>query len=148
MTAASASPTDSAGARQIAASLARSAGTAATAAQIADATVAAWHVIDGALAPIIGRRGVAALYQRSLHLNHPVHPWLPAATEKLQASLDTTGLKSALAQQDAASAATASGAVLQTFHDLLATPVGPSLTDRLLRSVWAGFLSGSPTQDT
>ncbi|MEO8804785.1 MAG: hypothetical protein ABI433_01780 [Burkholderiaceae bacterium] len=139
---------DSAGARQIAAALARNGGAAATAPQVADATVAAWHVIDGALNPIIGQRGVAALYQRSLHLNRQGHPWLPAATEALQASLDTAALKSALARQDAAAAATAAGAVLQTFHELLAALVGPSLTDRLLRSVWAGFLSGSPTQDT
>ena len=37
---------------------------------------------------------------------------------------------------------------LQTFHELLATLVGPSLTERLLRSVWADSSSGPPAQDT
>lgn len=139
---------DSQGARQIAASLARHAGAAATAPHVADATVAAWQAIDAALSPIIGQRGVAALYLRSLHLNRPVHPGLPAATEGLQSSMDTGALKSALAQQDAAGAAAAGGAVLQTFHELLTTLIGPSLTERLLRSIWVDFLSASPAQDT
>ena len=40
----------------------------ADAEQLADAIVAMWLEIDQALHPIIGHRGVAALYNRSLHL--------------------------------------------------------------------------------
>ena len=40
------------------------------------------------------------------------------------------------------------GALLQTFYELLASLVGPSLTERLLRSVWAHSSSGPPAQDT
>lgn len=140
---------DSKAGRQIAASLASRGGVAAaaTAAQIADATVAAWQAIDSALAPIIGQRGVAALYKRSLHLNRLLRPCLNAALETTEAPLGLASLKAALAQQSADDAAAIGGELLQTFHELLTTLVGPSLTERLLRSVWTGFLSGPPAQD-
>ena len=138
---------DSKAGRQIAASLAARAGVAATASQIADATVAAWQGIDSALAPIIGQRGVAALYKRSLHLNRPVRPCLTAAIESTEALLGLAALKSVMAQQSADDAAAIGGELLQTFHELLTTLVGPSLTERLLRSVWTDFLSGPPAQD-
>ena len=138
---------DSKAGRQIAASLAARAGVAATASQIADATVAAWQGIDSALAPIIGQRGVAALYKRSLHLNRPLRPCLNAAIETTEALLGLAALKSVMAQQSASDAAAIGGELLQTFHELLTTLVGPSLTERLLRSVWTDFLSGPPAQD-
>jgi hypothetical protein len=140
-------PQDSKAGRQIAASLAYRAGSAATASQIADATLEAWQAIESALAPIIGQRGVAALYKRSLHLNRPARPALAAALEGTQPLLDLEPLKNALAQQSAAEAAATGGELLQTFHELLTTLVGPSLTERLLRSVWTNFLSGPPAQD-
>lgn len=140
-------PLDSKAGRQIAASLADRAGAAATASQIADTTVAAWQVIDSALAPIIGPRGVAALYRRSLHLVRQSHPCLAAALEGLQPVLDLESLRLVLAQQDADEAAAIGGQVLQTFYELLTTLVGPSLTERLLRSVWANFLGAPPAQD-
>lgn len=130
--------------RQIAASVAARAGVAATAAQIADTTVAAWQAIDSALAPIIGQRGVAALYKRSLHLNRPLRPCLNAAIETTEALLGLAALKSVLAQQSAIEAAAIGAELLQTFHELLTTLVGPSLTERLLRSVWIEFLSAPP----
>ena len=130
--------------RQIAASLAARAGVAATAAQIADTTVAAWQAIDSALAPIIGQRGVAALYKRSLHLNRPLRPCLNAAIETTEARLGLAALKLVLAQQSAIEAAAIGAELLQTVHELLTTLVGPSLTERLLRSVWIEFLSAPP----
>ena len=134
--------------RQIEASLTHQAGAVATAAQIADATIATWQQIDTALAPIIGQRGVVALYKRSLHLNRQSHPWLAGTPEGVQTTLDLAPLKSVLAQQSSANAAVAGSALLQTFHELLTSLIGASLTERLLRSVWATFLSGPPAQDT
>jgi hypothetical protein len=140
-------PLDSTAGRQIAASLAYRAGGAATAAQIADATVASWQVIDSALAPIVGQRGVAALYKRSLHLNRHARPCLETALEGSSTQLELELLKAAMAQQSADDAAAIGGEVLQTFHELLTTLLGPSLTERLLRSVWTHFLSGPTAQD-
>jgi len=52
-----------------------------------------------------------------------------------------------MAQQSAGTAAAIGGEILQTFYELLSMLVGPSLTERLLRSVWADFLSGPVVKD-
>ena len=134
--------------RRIAASLAQRAGGPASADQVADATVAAWRDINSTLNPIIGTRGVAALYRRSLFLQRQAHPWLAGALDGPATGIDLAVLKSVLAQQDSDAAAAAGGAALQTFHELLTNLVGASLTERLLRSVWATFLSGPAAKDT
>ena len=118
------------------------------AAQIADAVVATWKKIDAALSPIIGHGSVAVLYMRSLHLIDPAHPWLADMHQGVQTTVDMAALKAILAQQDSETAAAAGGALLQTFYELLASLVGPSLTERLLRSVWENPLSGPSAQDT
>jgi len=133
--------------RQIAAPLAHRVEKQADAEQIAVAVVAIWLEIDTALAPIIGRRGIAALYGRSLYLTVSVHPWLANAHDGVQADMNLAGLKSVLAQQNSAKAAAAGDALLHTFYELLTTLVGPSLTERLLRSVWENSFSGTPPQD-
>ena len=116
--------------------------------QIAEAIAATCLAIDGALSPIIGHRGVAALYKRSLHVTARTHAWLAGAQEGPPGSMDVPTLTPLLAQQTSAEAAAAGALLLQTFYDLLATLVGPSLTERLLHSVWATFLSGPSAQDT
>lgn len=138
---------DSRAEEQIAASLAQYKGVKATALQIADTTAVAWQAIEVALTPIIGPRGVAALYKRSLHLNRQTHPGLGNVAEAVQTSIDTAPLQSVLAQQAAGDAAVIGAAVFQTFYELLTSLVGPSLTERLLRSVWVHFLSAHPAQD-
>jgi hypothetical protein len=45
-------------------------------------------------------------------------------------------------------AAAGGSALFLRFHDLLASLVGASLTDRLLRSVWTHSSAVSPVQDT
>lgn len=121
---------------------------AKTAGQVADTMVSTWQDIDAVLSPVIGQRGVAMLYKRSLYLIRPLHPWLAGVHEGTQATVDLEALKSAFAQQSSTNAAAAGGAFLQTFYELLASLIGPSLTERLLRPVWAPFSSGPPAQDT
>ena len=139
---------DSPEARKIAASLAQRAGARANAAQVADATVAVWRDVDAALNSVIGVRGVAALYRRSLFLQRLACPWLATALTTSATAMDLAALNAALAQQDSAVAAAVGGATLQTFYELLTNLVGPSLTERLLRAVWATFSGGSPAKDT
>ncbi len=138
---------DSRAEEQIAASLAQYKGVKATALQIADSTAVAWQAIEVALTPIIGPRGVAALYKRSLHLNRHRHACLGDVAQAVQTSIDTAPLTSALAQQSPRDAAAMGAALFQTFYELLTTLVGPLLTERLLRSVWVHFLSSPPAQD-
>ncbi len=129
--------------------LAERAGPGADAARVANIVVGLWHEIDEALHPIIGRRGVAALYHRSLTLTVAAHPWLNQGHPGARvAAIDPTALKAALADQAAAEALAGGSALFQSFHALLASLVGAALTDRLLRPVWVHSSGTSPTQDT
>ncbi|RYY49936.1 MAG: hypothetical protein EOO24_66875, partial [Comamonadaceae bacterium] len=83
---------------------------------VAEAAVAVWTAIDGALSPIIGPRGNAALYKRSLHLARAQHPWLAAAYEGAVQPGDYSALRLALAQQTAADASQAQEALVRIFH--------------------------------
>ena len=132
---------------RIAEALLRRAGPDAGAADVADVSVETWHEIDAALAPIIGQRGVGALYSRSLHLTETAYPWLAGSIEVPQSTLDIQRLRTMLSNQPHAEAADASAAVLHAFHTLLTQLIGALLTEQLLRSVWARFLSGDAAQD-
>ena len=133
---------------RIAAALARRAGQDAEAGQIAEAVCAALSEIDAALSPILGSRGVAALYTRSLYLTAVGLPWMAHLAEGSRDDMDLPALKSVFAQQSGADAAAGGNALLQAFHRLLASLIGDSLTERLLRPVWADPSSGAPAQDT
>ncbi|HZT55906.1 MAG TPA: hypothetical protein VFA35_06750 [Burkholderiaceae bacterium] len=115
---------------------------------IAESVAAAFDALDRALTPIVGQRGVAALYERSVHLARKAHPWLPVPQGSVPSAIDLRALVLGLAQRTAADAGTGGAALLQTFHDLLTHLIGASLTERLLRSVWANFLSGPSAGDT
>jgi hypothetical protein len=116
--------------------------------EIAELTAVACKGIDAALTRIVGRLGVAALLNRSLHLAARVHGWMAALTEGNPSTVDAIALKSALAQQTSAEAAASSVLFLTTFNDQLIKLIGASLAERLLRSVWVTFLSGPSAQDT
>lgn len=107
----------------------------------------AWQEIDAVLSPILGRGGVAALYKRSLYLTGLAHPWLSHLHRGEQTDMGLAELESVFGQQSSADAAGAGGALLQTFNGLLASMVGPALTEQLLRPVWNHLLSGPSAQD-
>jgi hypothetical protein len=119
----------------------------ADAAQIADATVASWQEIDAALRPIIGPRGVCALYKRSLYLTASSYPWLAGLHEGAQSAMDLAALKAVLVRQDGADARAGGAALLQTLHELLAGLIGPSLAGRLLHPVGSHESGGASAQD-
>src|SRR5690606_26582047 len=75
---------------------------------IANELVSLWLEIDVVLSPIMGQRGVVALYQRSLHLTARVHPWLADFQDESQSSPDYTQLKTLLIQQQCAELVVAS----------------------------------------
>jgi hypothetical protein len=133
---------------RIAASLARRGDVDATAAQIAEAVFNKFQAIEAALTLIIGLRGVAALHRRSLHLAARNQPWLAGALPGDPASQDPAILKTLLSRQTSADAALGGATFLQAFYDLLASLVGGSLTEQLLRNVWIDFMGAAPAQDT
>lgn len=134
--------------RQIVASLAHRVGNTADIAHVADAIVTTLQDINATLIPIIGPKGVAALYRRSLYLCTSTHPRLAGTYESLVVAMDLIELKSLLVQQNQADAIFFGEELLKAFYELLATLIGPLLTARLLRAVWENYLSVTPAQDT
>ena len=114
--------------------------------KIADSAVEAWTAIDGALSPIVGARGVAALYKRSVHLAVPEHPWLAPAYEGALQPGNYASLRAALSRQTGANAAAAHDAILQTFQDLLNNLIGQSLSQRLLLTARSHLQSVPPSR--
>ncbi len=133
---------------QIAAVLAGSEGARASVAHIAEQVLARCAGVEHALLPIIGQRGVAALYRRALHLTRSACPWLPPDAEGVPSAIDLSPLRAALLQQSPSDAALGGASLLANYHQLLASLVGQPLTERLLRSVWVAFLTDPPAQDT
>ncbi len=137
--------------RRITALLAPRAGEEPPAAQTALAVITAWHAIDDAMTPVVGPRGLVALYLRALHLTAS-DAALAAAGEpaKLALSAATTPalLQALIAHQSPADATTTGTTFLQVFYALLSSLVGPSLTERLLRAVWTPSPRPISAQDT
>jgi hypothetical protein len=116
--------------------------------QIASVAVVIWTATERALSPIIGLRGMSALYRRSLQLTSAAFPCLASIRDDLSQVSDFAMLRAALAHQDREVAAAANLALLGTFYDLVTSLIGRSLTDRLLRSAWENLSSGDAAQDT
>ena len=114
---------------------------------IANAVVSTWEEIQQAIAPVIGARGVAALYERSLHLTRTRHPWMVAVSEPTKLEMNLPALKTLLLQQDGATAAAGGTAHMQKFYEVLSTLIGPSLSDGLLRFIWEKSTNGPTTLD-
>jgi uncharacterized protein YbjT (DUF2867 family) len=117
-------------------SLAQLAAQGADVARLASVIVSCWQKIESALAPVIGKRGLAALYERSLHTAQAAYPWLLPAPEKVDSTMDLSALKTALLKQNSASAAAGGGAHLQALYELLGSLISLSLTQRLLGPIW------------
>ena len=103
--------------------------------------------ISAALTPIIGSRGVAALYKRSLYLTAQDHPTLLGLQEQVQAEIDPSPLMTALTPLSDTEATRIGGALLIAFYELISSLIGPSLTERLLRSLWDRPLSDPPASE-
>ncbi|MCC7051876.1 MAG: hypothetical protein IT355_01330 [Gemmatimonadaceae bacterium] len=133
--------------RQVAATLARRVGRDACAADIADVVVALWREIETLLAPLVGRKGVAALHFRSLFLVAPAHPQLARPASDVLDSIDFDWLHRSTAATPAADALAGAGAQFTAFDALLSSMIGPALSARLLHSVWEHPSSGDAAQD-
>ena len=113
---------------------------------IAECTLRLWTDIDATLSPIIGSRGVAALYSRSLYLTRSAHRCLADVSPQAgQGPFDA--LHDQLVRQAPTDAVAASCALVRSFCELLASLIGTSLTERLLSTVRDPTSSGSAAQD-
>lgn len=120
----------------------------ASARQVADGAAALWLDIGLALQPVIGRRGVASLFDRTLHLAAMQFPWLAAlASGDAGRTIEIADLAEILAAQPPQIGMAASDAMFTSFRDLLATLIGSGLCERLLQSVWSIPSNALPAQD-
>jgi hypothetical protein len=90
------------------------------------------------LVPIMGMRGVDALFKRSVHLASASHAWLAGAD-----SADS--LIALLAARTGDDASAGAAAYLHEFENLLFTLIGQALTGRLLPAGWADGATNSTT---
>jgi hypothetical protein len=103
----------------------------------AEATAATWRLVTVQLAPVIGARGLDALFSRALHQTSAAFPWLAVAVDRGGSASPLPSLMVCLAGQHTSTAAEASYTLFLTFSELLAKLIGESLTTRLLAPVWA-----------
>ncbi|WP_457421329.1 hypothetical protein [Roseateles sp. P5_E7] len=115
--------------------------------QIAAAIHALWTDIEAALQPIVGRRGVAALFKRTLHLAAARHPWLAPLKPGSDDAVDLGQLTALFAAQPPSRAGEAGSALFEIFRELLVTLIGAPLSERLLQTAWSNSSSAAPAQD-
>ena len=108
----------------------------------ADALVAA-AAASGALEtllseldPLIGDRGVRALYGRSVQLCKVSFPWLTSVDAPETGLPPAADLRARLEDRSAHEVHAASAALLLTLTDLLAVLIGEPLTHRILLAAW------------
>ncbi|MBC7844214.1 MAG: hypothetical protein H7099_18025 [Gemmatimonadaceae bacterium] len=133
--------------RRIAAALERRVGDSHDPAHVAACAIVLWREIETQLMPILGTRGVAALFGRTLYLTSRTHSWLGEVPEGVHSVMDLDSLQAAITAQPFAIGIEGAGALFVVFHDLLVSMVGAQLTERLLRDVMATPSSGHAAQE-
>lgn len=103
---------------------------------IASVTVVLWERLAAELIAIIGEGGFDSLYPRSVHLVRVKFPWLATCHPAQQGESRFADLQASLEGRDFPQTSEASIALLITFIDILATLIGESLTNSILRSAW------------
>jgi hypothetical protein len=116
--------------------------------QVAEAALALWCRVEAELSSVIGAKGVAALYRRSLHRARAQHPALAEVHEAATQVEGFEPLRRALASLSHADAASASRALVQAFYQQLVGLIGAALTERLLKPAARAPSNGPTLKDT
>ena len=103
---------------------------------IAQSALETWQQIAAQLEPVIGARGMDALFSRSVHLVGSTYGWLETSAVHGNGAVSLADFKTCLESREAPVAAAAASALLATFTELLANLIGESLSTRLLEVVW------------
>jgi hypothetical protein len=106
-----------------------------------------WLDINRTLDPVLGRRGMAALYDRSVQIAQLEHAWVAGIHERLPSETELDSLARVFDARDPGEAARGGAALLRSFCRLLASLVGASLTERLLRPVLINLSNGKAVPD-
>ena len=122
-------------------------GEASDARAVAEAAAGTWDQVAAALVPVIGVRGVYALFNRALNLISATSPWLVIDGGQGDDGARVAEFKACLESQEAAVAAEAARAVLAKFIELLSGLIGAALTERLLMPIWAAEAPVAKVED-
>lgn len=121
-----------------------------SAAQVAAAVIEIWHLIDDGLTPVLGGRGLVALYQRTLFLTAQdcsALMGLQDVRQELLAAATPAALQLLITRLTPDTAAALGSTFLQIFRCLVTSLVGPSLTERLLHNAWTSAPGDAPAQE-
>lgn len=106
-----------------------------TAEEIAAEAGMRWRNLYAALAPIIGRRGIVAIYKYAVNEVRNEYPSFAIKVGEENDFDDFMSLEAALANQTSLLAEAINFALHQSFNKLLASLIGAPLTERLLQSI-------------
>lgn len=104
-----------------------------------DASILLWEALAAELVPVIGDRGFASLYSRSLFQACTKFPWLALPGERAE---DETFpmLAARRVPNDPAEAANACAGLLIIFTDTLILLIGEFITNSILSKAWGDDL--------
>ncbi|WP_268801009.1 hypothetical protein [Pseudomonas huanghezhanensis] len=103
-----------------------------SASEVAEAFVLTLEDMRAVLTPILGPIAVAALYRRCLHLCAATHSCFESLSGNEEAAMNTSSFRAMLVGQSSADARRHGDTLISTFHTLLASLIGPSLTEQLV----------------
>ena len=126
--------------------IARRAGVPQDADAIAQSTLDTWQQIAAQLEPVIGLRGVDALFNRSLQRACNTFHWLEMIGVRGNGAASLAHLGTCFKGREPAVATDAACALIGTFTELLANLLGESLTARLVDVVWLPSTSETQKQ--
>lgn len=106
--------------------------------EIAAVAADKWKQLDAGLKPIIGCRGLDAIYTHGAQLTAEDFPWLHVVDAHMRPFAGFEWLEAQLAKQEPEIAVAANATFYNNVCDLLASLVGAPLTERLLTSIFGG----------
>ena len=110
---------------------------ASQAEKLADDSVNLWDLLATQLVLTIGEAGFGSIYARSVFICHASYPWLNGGALSPYGKHRFAELKSSLQGQRPEDASAANRLLLITFTDILASLIGESLTERIVRLAWS-----------
>jgi hypothetical protein len=100
--------------------------------QLADALALTLEEIRAVITPILGPLAVTALYRRCLHLCAAKHPCFESLHKNEDSSINPSSVRAMLAQLSNTDDLQLGDELINTFYTLLASLIGPSLTEQLM----------------
>ncbi len=117
---------------------------------VIDLSLLLWEQLAGELTSLIGQRGFASLYKRSLALAGASYPCLLATAAPVAFDAPFADLKLCLhrcEEQQRGQASQANIALLTTLTDMLILLIGELLTINILRSAWGDTAPQMATEE-